>query len=92
MVAKRKSSGAPIRAHRRGRILKDDDDERPKLALNQHVAVRRGRDELVGIIVRFDSGYVVVRRTHKEWADAPLLYADEDDVRPLILGPNRGQF
>lgn len=69
----------------------EDDDERPKLALNQHVAVRRGRDEFLGIIVRFDNGRVVVRRTQKQWADAPLIYAEEDEVRPMG-GRSRGPF
>ena len=41
----------------------DDEDGGPNLALNQHVAVRRGKDEFVGIIVRFDGEYVYVRRT-----------------------------
>ena len=52
----------------------------PKLTIGMYVSVRVDRDWYPGEIVRFDGGFVVVRRTG---ASASLIFADEDDVRPI---------
>ena len=61
-------------------------ENRPKLALGMQVAVRRGRAQYAGVIVRFDGEHVLVRRTQTKGDEAPELYAHEDDVMPLPKG------
>jgi hypothetical protein len=54
----------------------------PKLAIGMYVSARVDRNWYPGEIVRFDGEHVVIRRTAKQWADAPLILVHEDEVRP----------
>jgi hypothetical protein len=46
------------------------------------VAVRRGVLEHIGVVLRLEGKYVVVRWTQSEWPELEFR-AHRDDVRPL---------
>jgi hypothetical protein len=66
-------------------------DKDHKLAIGTYVSVRVDRNWYPGEIVRFDGGFVVIRRTGKNAADMPLVFADESDVR-IITRTNFGSW
>lgn len=57
-------------------------NDEPVLRVGMRVAVRRGRDEYVGVIIRFEGEHVLVRAKYEEATDR-ILVAHRDDIRIL---------
>jgi hypothetical protein len=47
------------------------------------VAVRRGVQDKIGVVVRLEDDYVVVHWTHAEQSEELEFRAHRDDVKPL---------
>jgi hypothetical protein len=54
-----------------------------KTALGMKVAVRRGVQDKIGVVVRLEDDYVVVNWTHAEQPEKLEFRAHRDDVKPL---------
>lgn len=54
-----------------------------KIEPGMKVAVRRGILEHIGVVVRLDGEYVIVRWTQSEWPEELEFRAHRDDVKPI---------
>jgi hypothetical protein len=57
-------------------------DQKTNIDPGMKVAVRRGVLEHIGVVLRLEGKYVVVRWTQSEWPELEFR-AHRDDVRPL---------
>jgi hypothetical protein len=58
------------------------EDQKTIIESGMKVAVRRGVLEHIGVVLRLEGEYVVVRWTQSEWSELEFR-AHRDDVKPL---------
>ena len=58
------------------------EDQKTIIESGMKVAVRRGVLEHIGVVLRLEGEYVVVRWTQSEWSELEFR-AHRDDVNPL---------
>ena len=59
------------------------DKDASNIALGMKVSVRRGDQNRIGVVVRLQGDYVIIRWTNSDLGETAEYHAHRDDVTPL---------
>jgi hypothetical protein len=59
------------------------DEDAPNIELGMKVSVRRSNQNRIGVVVRLQGDYVIVRWTNSDLGETAEYHAYRDDVTPL---------
>lgn len=59
------------------------DKNAPNIALGMKVSVRRSNQNRIGVVVRLQGDYVIIRWTNSDLRETAEYHAHRDDVTPL---------
>jgi hypothetical protein len=59
------------------------DEDTPNIELGMKVSVRRSNQNRIGVVVRLQGDYVIVRWTNSDLGETAEYHAHRDDVTPL---------